>query len=41
MKCAEEEHSWASGKGWLLLNDTETRNTCGTDQVAKWAKPVT
>lgn len=29
---------WASEKGWLLPNDAGSRSTCGTVQVAKWAK---
>lgn len=31
---------WASEKGWLLLNDSETRSTRLTVQVANWAKPA-
>lgn len=31
---------WASEKGWLLLNDTETRSTRLTVPGANWAKPA-
>lgn len=38
--CRGRALMWASEKGWLLLNDTETRSTRLTVQVANWAKPA-